>query len=221
MSRNEFTSPAIYDYLLKVSSREPELLRQLREETARLFPERASMQIGPDQGQFMGLLARAINAKKTIEIGVFTGYSSTAVALALPGDARLFCCDISDEWTSIARKYWRDAGVENKMALKLGPALDSLDHLISSGQSGTFDFAFIDADKTNYEAYYERCLKLLRAHGLVLIDNTLWSGKVADASVHDDDTRAIRTFNEKIGKDERVEQVLLTVGDGLTIAMKR
>ena len=221
MSRNDFVSPAVYDYLLKTSSREPEVLARLREETARMFPDKASMQIGPDQGQLMGLLAQAIRAKKTIEIGVFTGYSSLAVALALPGDARIFACDVSDEWTAVARRYWREAGVEYKMALKLGPALDSLEHLLASGQQGTFDFAFIDADKTNYDAYYEACLKLLRVGGLILIDNTLWSGKVADISVQDDDTRAIRALNDKIGEDKRVEQVLLTVGDGLTVAMKR
>lgn len=220
MSRNAFISPALYDYVLTNTSREPEVLRQLRDETARLFPDKANMQIGVDQGQFMGLLARAINAKKTLEVGVFTGYSSTAVALALPGDARLFCCDISDEWTSVARRYWREAGVEYKMALKLGPALDSLQHLLASGQEGTFDFAFIDADKPNYDAYYEACLKLLRKNGLLLIDNTLWSGRVADTAVNDDDTRAIRALNEKIGKDPRVEQSLLTIGDGLTIAIK-
>ena len=221
MSRNDFVSPAVYDYLLKTSSREPEVLARLREETARMFPDKAQMQIGPDQGQFMGLLAQAIRAKKTIEIGVFTGYSSLAVALALPGDARIFACDVSDEWTAVARRYWREAGVEYKMALKLGPAQDSLEHLLASGQQSTFDFAFIDADKSNYDAYYEACLKLLRSGGLILIDNTLWSGKVADTSVQDDDTRAIRSLNEKIGKDTRVEQVLLTVGDGLTIALKR
>jgi predicted O-methyltransferase YrrM len=219
MSRNAFTSPAIYDYLLKTSSREPEILARLREETARKFPDKASMQIGPDQGQFMALLAKAIRAERTIEVGVFTGYSSLAVALALPLHGRIVACDISDEWTSIARRYWEEAGVLNKVALRLAPAAQTLKGLLDSGQTG-FDMAFIDADKPSYDTYYELCLQLLRPGGLILIDNTLWSGKVADDSANDEDTNAIRAINQKIGKDERVEQVLLTVGDGLTIAMK-
>jgi predicted O-methyltransferase YrrM len=220
MSRNDYISPPLYEYLLNTTSREPEILARLREETARLFPEKASMQIGPDQGQFMGLLAQAIRAKKTIEIGVFTGYSSLAVALALPGDARIFACDVSDEWTSVARRYWEEAGVLYKIALRIAPAIETLTHLCDSGQRGTFDLAFIDADKSSYDRYYEVCLELLRPGGLLLIDNTLWSGRVADASVQDDDTRAIRALNDKIGKDKRVEQSLLTIGDGLTIVMK-
>jgi caffeoyl-CoA O-methyltransferase len=220
MSRNPFLAPELYDYLLRTNSREPELLVRLREETAQKFPEKASMQIGPDQGQFMGLLAKMMNAMKTLEIGVFTGYSSLAVTLATHIESRHFALDVSDEWTAIARRYWNEAGVLNKIALRIAPAVDTLHQLISAGMSGTFDLAFIDADKANYDRYYEMSLVLLRAGGLVLIDNTLWSGRVADASVDDADTKAIRALNEKIGKDSRVEQVLLTVGDGLTMAMK-
>jgi caffeoyl-CoA O-methyltransferase len=220
MSRNAFTSLAVYDYLLKTSSREPEVLARLREETAQEFPDKASMQIGPDQGQFMALLAKAIRAERTIEVGVFTGYSSLAVALALPLHGRIVACDISDEWTSIARRYWEEAGVLNKIALRLAPAAQTLQSMVDSGQTG-FDMAFIDADKPGYDIYYELCLRLLRPGGLILIDNTLWSGKVADDSVNDEDTKAIRAINEKVGKDERVEQVMLTVGDGLTLALKK
>jgi len=220
MSRNGFISEALYDYLLKTTSREPEIMARLREETAKRFPDKASMQIGPDQAQFMALLAQAIGAEKTIEVGVFTGYSALAMALAIPFHGRIFACDINDEWTSVARRYWEEAGVLNKFALRLGPALDSLQHLVDSGQSGTFDLAFIDADKTSYDRYYELCLELVRRGGLILVDNTLWSGRVADTSVTDDDTRAVRALNEKIGKDPRVDQTLLTIGDGLTVARK-
>lgn len=178
------------------------------------------MQIGPDQGQFMALLARAIGARKTIEVGVFTGYSALAVALALPPEGRVVACDISEEWTAVARRYWKEAGVAHKIALRLAPAAQTLQALIDAGESGSFDFAFIDADKPGYDTYYELCLKLLRRGGLALIDNTLWSGKVANASEQDVDTRAIRALNEKVGKDSRVEQVLLTVGDGLTVVMR-
>lgn len=220
MSRNAFVDSALYDYILQTSAHEPEVLARLRAETAERFPDKASMQIGPDQAQFMALLARAIRAEKTIEIGVFTGYSSIAVALALPMHGRILACDVSDEWTSIARKYWVEAGVANKIGLRLAPATETLQHLVKAGEAGTFDFVFVDADKTNYNTYYELCLQLVRPGGLILIDNTLWSGKVVDASVQDDDTKAIRAINAKIGNDDRVEQILLTVGDGLTVAMK-
>ena len=221
MSRNAFVDSALYEYILPTSAHEPEVLARLPAETAEKFPDRATMQIGPDQAQFMALLARAIRAEKTIEIGVFTGYSSIAVALALPMHGRILACDVSDEWTSIARKYWLEAGVANKIGLRLAPASETLQHLIKAGEAGTYDFVFIDADKTNYDNYYELCLQLVPPGGLILIDNKLWSGKVIDPSVQDDDTRGIRVINEKIGKDDRVEQILLTVGDGLTIAMKR
>jgi predicted O-methyltransferase YrrM len=220
MSRNAFISESVYDYVLKTTSREPEIMARLREETAQRFPEKASMQIGPDQAQFMALLARTIGAEKTLEIGVFTGYSSLAIALAIPLHGRIFACDVNDDWTRVARRYWEEAGVLNKMALHIAPALQSLQALLDSGHSGTFDLAFIDADKTNYDNYYEFCMRLVRPGGLILIDNTLWSGRVADTSVSDDDTRAVRALNEKIGKDERVEPALLTIGDGLTVIRK-
>jgi predicted O-methyltransferase YrrM len=219
MSRNEFIPDVLYQYVLK-TCREPEIMARLREETAERFPEKASMQIGPDQAQFMALLARTIGAEKTLEIGVFTGYSSLAIAFAIPLHGRIFACDINDDWTRVARKYWEEAGVLNKIALHVAPALQSLQALIDSGHRGTFDLAFIDADKPNYDNYYEFCIKLVRPGGLILVDNTLWSGRVADTSVSDDDTRALRALNEKIGNDERVEPALLTVGDGLTVARK-
>jgi predicted O-methyltransferase YrrM len=220
MSRNGFISDALYTYLLNTSSREPQIMARLREETAQRFPDQASMQIGPDQAQFMALLARLIGAEKTLEIGVFTGYSALAIALAIPLHGRIFACDVNDEWTQMARRYWEEAGVLNKIACRLAPAVQSLQALIDSGHRGTFDLAFIDADKSNYDNYYEFCLELVRPGGLIIIDNTLWSGHVADDSVQDDDTRALRALNTKIGTDERVDQALLTIGDGLTVAIK-
>ena len=209
----------LYTYLLSVSLREPEVLRQLREETAN-HPY-GGMQIAPEQGQFMALLVELIGAQRVLEIGVFTGYSSTCMALALPPGGRLMALDLSAEYTGIARRYWQLAGVANKIELRLGPALASLDRLIEDGASGSFDLAFIDADKGHYAAYYERSLRLLRPGGLLLIDNVLWGGKVADPSVEDDDTRAIREMNRKIHTDDRVTAVLLAVADGLTLARKR
>ena len=210
---------SLYTYLLSVSLREPEVLRQLREETAN-HPY-GGMQIAPEQGQFMALLVELIGAQRVLEIGVFTGYSSTCMALALPPDGRLMALDLSAEYTGIARRYWQLAGVANKIELRLGPALASLDRLIEDGASDSFDLAFIDADKGHYAAYYERSLRLLRPGGLLLIDNVLWGGKVADLSVEDDDTQAIRALNRIIHTDERVTEVLLPVADGLTLARKR
>ena len=218
-NRSISLTDSLYQYLLDVSLREPPLLRALREETAQMRDH--SMQIAPEQGQFMALLARLIGARRCIEVGVFTGYSSLSVALALPDDGRLVACDVSEEWTSIARRYWKKAGVEKKIDLRLGPALDTLDTLVSLRQSGRFDFAFIDADKGNYNTYYERALVLLRPGGLVAIDNTLWSGRVADPSVDDPDTSAIRAFNAKLLTDMRVDLSMLPMGDGLTLARKR
>lgn len=209
----------LYEYLLSVSLREPDVLRRLREETAR-HPQ-AEMQIAPEQGQFMGLLARLIGARKCLEVGVFTGYSALAVALALPYDGRLVACDVSEEFTSIGRRYWREAGVEPLIRLELGPAVRTLDALLADGEGGTFDFAFIDADKPNYAHYVERALALLRPGGLMAIDNVLWSGKVADPAVHDPDTDAIRALNEQLLGDDRIDLSLLPVGDGLTLARKR
>lgn len=210
---------SLYTYLLSVSLREPEVLRQLREETAN-HPY-GGMQIAPEQGQFMALLVELIGAQRVLEIGVFTGYSSTCMALALPPGGRLMALDLSAEYTGIARRYWQLAGVANKIELRLGPALASLDRLIEDGASGSFDLAFLDADKGHYAAYYERSLRLLRPGGLLLIDNVLWGGKVADPSVEDDDTQAIRDLNRTIHTDERVTAVLLPIADGLTLARKR
>lgn len=209
----------LYGYLLSVSLREPDVLRRLREETAR-HPQ-AEMQIAPEQGQFMGLLARLVEARKCLEVGVFTGYSALAVALALPFDGRLVACDVSEEYTAIARRYWREAGVDQLIRLHLGPALGTLDALLGDGEGGTFDFAFIDADKPNYAGYFERTLALLRPGGLVAIDNVLWSGKVADPAVRDPDVDAIRALNEALLSDERIDLSLLPIGDGLTLARKR
>lgn len=208
-----------YKYLLSTSIREPEIARRLREETQQL--DNAQMQIGPDQGQFMQLLVQVLRAKKTLEVGVFTGYSALWVALGLPDDGQIIACDISEEHTAVARRYWKQAGVDQKIDLRLGPALKTLDGLVKAGQAGTFDFAFIDADKTNYEHYYERALQLLRTGGLIAIDNTIWSGKVADPKAQDADTVAIRKLNEKLHLDERVSLSMLTVGDGLTLALKK
>ena len=210
---------ALYDYVLDVSLREADVLRRLREETARM--PGAVMQVAPDQGQFMALLVELIGARRTIEVGVFTGYSSLAVALALPADGRIVACDVSEESTAVARRYWEEAGVADKIDLRLAPALETLDGLIAAGEAGTFDFAFIDADKTEYIDYYERALALLRPGGLVCVDNVLWSGKVADPAVSDADTLAIRAFNDKLADDARVSLSLLPIADGLTLARKR
>jgi len=181
----------------------------------------AQMQIGPDQGQFMQLLVQLLGASKTLEVGVFTGYSALWVALGLPQDGRVVACDMSEEYTAVGRRYWKEARVDQKIDLRLGPALVTLDALLKEDQAGTFDFAFIDADKTNYQNYYERALQLLRAGGLIAIDNTLWSGRVANPQENDEDTVAIRKLNQKLHHDERVTLSMLTVGDGLTLAMKR
>jgi predicted O-methyltransferase YrrM len=208
-----------YQYLLSVSSRESDVLRRLREETAAL--PNAQMQISPDQGQFMALLVQLLRAKKTLEVGVFTGYSSLVVAAALPADGRVVACDVSEEWTSIARRYWKEAGVAGKIDLRLAPATDTLDSLLAGGEAGTFDFAFIDADKSNYDNYYELSLKLLRAGGLMAIDNVLWSGRPADPKNQEPDTIAIRALNKKLHGDQRITLSMLSVADGLTLALKR
>ncbi|HEY8368807.1 MAG TPA: class I SAM-dependent methyltransferase [Thermodesulfobacteriota bacterium] len=206
-------------YVNEVITRESEVARRLRAETSAL-PE-AGMQIGPDEAALLGLLARLVGARRAIEIGTFTGMSALAVASALPPDGRLVCCDTSETWTRIARRYWAEAGVADRIDLRLGPARATLETLLAQGEAGTYDFAFIDADKTEYDAYYEACLALLRPGGLVLVDNVLWSGAVADPAEQDPDTTAIRALNLKIRDDPRVDAVLLTVGDGLTVARKR
>ncbi len=209
----------LYDYLLATSVREPEVLQKLRQETTS-HPE-AIMQISPEQGQFMRLLVQLMGAKKTLEVGVFTGYSSLSVALALPADGQIIACDVSEEFTAIARRYWQQAGVADKINLRLAPALETLDALLADGQAGTFDFAFIDADKENYDRYYERSLQLLRPGGLITIDNVLWSGQVADPQFQDNSTQAIRALNKKLHDDQRVTLSLVPIGDGLTLALKR
>lgn len=209
----------LYNYLLSISLREPDILASLREETAK--HPMGMMQIAPEQGQFMELIVQLMGATKTLEIGVFTGYSSLCVALALPPNGQIIACDVSEEYTAIARRYWEAAGVANKISLQLGPAIDTLDKLIAEGQAGTFDFAFIDADKENYEAYFERSLQLVRNGGLIVIDNVLWSGRVADPQVQDESTTAIRTFNDKLRNDPRVTLSVVPIADGLTLALKR
>jgi caffeoyl-CoA O-methyltransferase len=209
----------LYDYLLSVSLRESPVLARLRAETA--SHPKVNMQIAPEQGQFMALLARLIGARHCIEVGVFTGYSSLAVALALPDGGRIVACDVSDEYTTVARRYWAEAGVQDKVDLRLAPAAETLRGLIAAGESGRYDFAFIDADKGGYAEYYERLLALLRPGGLIAVDNTLWGGSVADAADQDPDTRAIRAFNEQLHADERVDLSLVPIGDGLTLARKR
>jgi len=219
MSRHFSFDEKTYQYLVKTSVREPDVARRLRDETQKL--PQAQMQIGPDQGQFMQLLVQLIRAKKTIEVGVFTGYSSLWVANGLPDDGQIVACDVSEEYTAVARRYWKEAGVDHKIDLQLRPALETLDELLSNNQGGSFDFAFIDADKTNYQNYYERILKLLRTGGLIAVDNTIWSGRVADPKETDPDTVAIRKFNDQLHFDERIALSMLTVGDGLTLAMKK
>lgn len=206
------------DYIQQVTLHEPEPLARLREENAD-HPQ-ASMQTAPEQGQFLHLLARMLGAKKTLEVGVFMGYSSTWVALALPADGKVVACDRSEEYTARARRLWKEAGVEGKIELRLGPALESLDALIADGQAGSFDLAFIDADKSNYWNYYERALVLLRPGGSIAVDNVLWNGSVIDPADHSVDTEAIREFNRKVHGDSRVALSLVPLGDGLTLACK-
>ena len=219
MSRHFAFDERTYQYLIKTSVRETDVARRLREETQEL--PQAQMQIGPDQGQFLQLLVQLIQAKKTLEVGVFTGYSSLWVAMGLPDDGRMVACDVSEEYTSVARRYWKEAGVDHKIDLQLRPALETLDGLLGKAEADTFDFAFIDADKSNYDNYYERALRLVRRGGLIAIDNTIWSGRVADPAETDSDTVAIRKLNEKLRDDERIALSMLTIGDGLTLAMKR
>ena len=208
----------VYQYLLNQSLREHPAQVALREAT-RTHPH-AVMQISPEQGQFMALLVRLLGARRTIEIGVFTGYSALSVALALPDDGRVLACDISDEYTRVGVPHWQAAGVMHKIDLQLAPALATLDARINAGEHGQYDFAFIDADKSGYDAYFERCLTLLRIGGLIAIDNTLWSGKVARVA-EDADTAALQALNSKLHRDERVDLSMLPIGDGLTLARKR
>lgn len=210
---------ALYDYILETTLREPEILTRLRKETD--SHPRAGMQISPDQGQLLRLLAELTDAKRILEIGTFTGYSSLAMAQALPSDGEMVCCDVSEEYTAVARRYWAEAGVDKKITLRLAPAVDTLDALIGEGRGGAFDMAFIDADKENYQNYFERCLTLVRPGGLVAVDNVLWHGRVIDPADDTVDTKAIRAFNAQLKNDERVTISLLSVADGLTLARKR
>jgi caffeoyl-CoA O-methyltransferase len=210
---------ALYDYLLAASLREPPILERLRAETSGMT--HALMQISPEQGQFMALLIKLIDARRCLEVGTFTGYSSLAVALALPDDGRILACDIDEDFTAVARRYWHEAGVAEKIDLRLAPALETLQTEIEAGAAGTYDFAFIDADKENYAGYFEACLTLLRRGGLMAVDNVLWSGKPAQPDADDELTEAIRAFNAHVHADERVDISLLPLGDGLTLARKR
>ena len=212
-------SDDLYGYITQHTLREADVLRRLREETAN-HPE-AKMQIAPEQGQFMALLVQMLAAERTLEVGVFTGYSSTAVALALPPSGKLVACDVSEEYTSVARRYWKEAGVDQKIELHIAPAVETLDRLLRENRQGTFDFAFIDADKEQYDAYYERCLALLRPGGVVALDNMLAGGRVADVGRDDPATVAIRQMNDKLQADERVSISLVPIADGLSLALKR
>jgi predicted O-methyltransferase YrrM len=209
----------LYDYLLAQSVRETDLLRELRERTAQL--EMSRMQIAPEQGQFMALLVELTGARRIIEVGTLTGYSALCMAQAMPAGGRLTCCDVSVEWTDIARSFWQRACVADRIDLRIAPALDTLRELRDGGQAGTFDMAFVDADKTNYPEYFERCLELVRPGGLLLFDNTLWGGAVADPDDREPDTEGIRELNRTLLGDQRVSISLVPIGDGLTLARKR
>ena len=217
-SRSLGLAPELYDYLY-AANEEPEVLAELRVETAAM-PD-AGMQISQEQGRFMAWLCETLAARRCIEIGVFTGYSSLVVARALPPEGRLIACDVSDEYTRIARRYWERAGVAGKIELRLGPALETLSTLLAADKAGSFDFAFIDADKAEYGAYYERCLELLRPGGVIAVDNALWGGKVANTSALDADTAAIRELNARAARDPRVSASLVPIGDGLLLVRKK
>lgn len=208
----------LYDYLLSVSLREAEVLTHLRQATS--LQTMAQMQIAPEQGQFMALLVQLIRAQKTLDIGVFTGYSSLVVALALPANGKVVACEANAEYAAIARSWWQKAGVVDKITLHVAPARETLDRLIAQQEADTFDFAFIDADKSNYQYYYEQCLQLVRPGGLIAIDNVLWSGRVADPQVQDNRTNKMRALNQKLHQDGRIDLSLVPIGDGLTLARK-
>jgi predicted O-methyltransferase YrrM len=212
-------SEPLEDYLRQVSLREPEILQRLRDETRRM--PQGGMQISPEQGQFMALLVKLAGARRCLEIGTFTGYSALAVALALPEDGRILCCDVSETFTVVAKRYWAEAGVAGKIELRLGPALATVDTLLGQGGAGTYDFVFIDADKENYDGYYEAALRLLRPRGLIAIDNVLWSGRVVDPKAKDAETAALRALNLKLHDDDRIDLSMLPIGDGVTLALKR
>ena len=212
-------SDELADYVVKVGTREPDVLARLRAETAAL-PQH-DMQIAPEEGAFLAMLVELMGARRCIEIGTFTGYSSTAVALALPDDGKLLCCDVSEEWTSVARQYWDQAGVAAKIDLRIAPAAETLDELLAQGEEDSYDFAFVDADKRGYEGYYERLMRLVRRGGLIAFDNTLWGGEVLDKDTEDTNTRAIQALNARLAEDERIKVCLLPVADGVTLARRR
>ncbi len=209
----------LHSYLLEVGVREHEVLRRLRDETAAI-PE-SRMQVAPEEGAFLALLVRTLGARRVLEVGTFTGYSSTAMALALPADGQIVCCDVSKEWTDVARRAWTDAGVADRVDLRLAPALETLEQLLADGQAGSFDLAFIDADKENYAGYYEAALRLVRPGGVIAIDNVLWSGRVADAENTEESTLAIRALNDAIAADDRVDVSMIPLADGVTLARIR
>ena len=209
----------LLEYLRQNSVREPDVLQELREETQKL--SNSGMQISPEQGQLMAMLVKLVNARMIVEIGTFTGYSSTVMALAMPEDSQLIAFDISEEYTRTARIFWKKAGVDQRVKLVLGNAKESLKDFLQAGEQESVDLAFVDADKSSYAEYYECCLKLIRPGGLILVDNVLWSGQVADASNHDKDTEALRIFNAALSSDQRVDLCMVPIGDGLTIARKR
>lgn len=216
-NKANFISDELYAYILSVSSREDAVLGRLRAETAKL--PMANMQIAPDQGQFLALLASG--ARRAIEVGVFTGYSSISIARALPDDGHLLCCDVDEDWTAIARRFWHEAGVAERIELVLAPASETLQSRLDAGEGESYDFAFVDADKESYDDYYEKCLQLLRPGGLIVFDNVLWSGDVLDANTCDAETRALQALNRKLHTDERVDVSLIPVADGLYLARKR
>ena len=219
MSRNYTPiTDALAEYIRDVTLREPEALRRLRDSNEN--HPRATMQIAPEQGQFLHFLTKLTGARKVVEVGVFMGYSSSWIALALPADGKIVACDVNEEYAAIARNTWREAGVDGKIDLRIGPALGTLDGLIADGLAGSFDIVFIDADKTNYSNYYERALQLVRRGGLIATDNTLWDGSVIDPTDTDPDTEAIRAFNRKLHTDDRIALTLATIGDGVTLACK-
>ena len=219
MSKTSYIDENLYEYVLSTSLRESQVLTRLRAETQEM--PMGCMQVSADQGQFMALLVKLIGAAKIVEIGTFTGYSSTVMALALPHNGRVIACDVNEEYTDVARRYWQEAGVDDRIELRVGPAADTLGQMLEAGEAGTCDMVFIDADKVNYGTYYEQGLQLLRTGGLVLVDNALWQGRTADSEETDEDTVAIRQLNAAIHQDERVDLSLLSVGDGLMLARKR
>jgi predicted O-methyltransferase YrrM len=219
MTKRTLLPDVVEQYVSEITTRETDVQRRLRAETAML--PRARMQIGPDQGALLALLVRLIGARRALEIGAFTGYSALAVAAALPADGKLITCDVNKEWTAIARRYWQEAGLSSRIELRLGKALETLAALLREGGEASFDFAFIDADKESNDAYYETCLRLVRAGGLIAVDNALRHGAVADPAAKDAETEVIRTLNLKVRDDSRVDSCLLTVGDGVLLARKR